>query len=597
MAKKIPIVKYTSRDFNSIKNELVEYSKRYYPNSFSDFNEASFGSLMLDTVSYVGDVLSFYLDYQFNESFLNSASEFDNILKIANQLGYKYGPRSTAYGEITMYIAVPANNSSTGPNIDYLPILKRGATFSSSGGLLFTLLQDVDFSQSTNEVVVSKVDNTTGSPTEFAVKAKGIIQSGFYTQKNISVGAFQRFLKLDISDNNVLEIVSVFDSDGNQYYEVDHLSQDVIFREVPNFNFQNDGVSSILKPFPVPRRYIVNRTQNTTYLQFGYGSEDQITTDSILDPAQVVLQMHAKNYFSDTAFDPTNLIKSDKFGVSPSNTTLTITYRKANSSTSNAASNTITKVVNSNFTFPNMMNTTTGQRITVQNSLEVINEQLLVGEVRLDQAEELRQNTMGYYATQNRAVSLLDYQSLIYAMPSNYGRVKRCYITQDNDSFKRNLNIYVISESSSGTLTTAPSILKDNIKTWLTQYKMINDTVDLLDAIIVNVGIDFNVVVSPDYDRIEVLNRCLNALRSEFTKKLDIGQSFPIANVYNILNKLPGVLDTTSVTVSGKSGGIYSSSVLNVDKLLTYDGKYVKAPKNVIYEVKFPLIDIKGTIS
>ena len=597
MAKKIPIVKYTSRDFNSIKNELVEYSKRYYPNSFSDFNEASFGSLMLDTVSYVGDVLSFYLDYQFNESFLNSASEFDNILKIANQLGYKYGPRSTAYGEITMYIAVPANNSSTGPNIDYLPILKRGATFSSSGGLLFTLLQDVDFSQSTNEVVVSKVDNTTGSPTEFAVKAKGIIQSGFYTQKNISVGAFQRFLKLDISDNNVLEIVSVFDSDGNQYYEVDHLSQDVIFREVPNFNFQNDGVSSILKPFPVPRRYIVNRTQNTTYLQFGYGSEDQITTDSILDPAQVVLQMHAKNYFSDTAFDPTNLIKSDKFGVSPSNTTLTITYRKANSSTSNAASNTITKVVNSNFTFPNMMNTTTGQRITVQNSLEVINEQLLVGEVRLDQAEELRQNTMGYYATQNRAVSLLDYQSLIYAMPSNYGRVKRCYITQDNDSFKRNLNIYVISESSSGTLTTAPSILKDNIKTWLTQYKMINDTVDLLDAIIVNVGIDFNIVVSPDYDRIEVLNRSLNALRSEFTKKLDIGQSFPIANVYNILNKLPGVLDTTSVTVSGKSGGIYSSSVLNVDKLLTYDGKYVKAPKNVIYEVKYPLIDIKGTIS
>ena len=165
MAKKIPIVKYTSRDFNSIKNELVEYSKRYYPNSFSDFNQASFGSLMLDSVSYVGDVLSFYLDYQFNESFLNSASEFDNILKISNQLGYKYGPRSTAYGEITMYIAVPTNTTSTGPNIDYLPILKRGATFSSTGGLLFTLLKDVDFSESTNEVVVSKVDTVTGTPT------------------------------------------------------------------------------------------------------------------------------------------------------------------------------------------------------------------------------------------------------------------------------------------------------------------------------------------------------------------------------------------------------------------------------------------------
>jgi hypothetical protein len=597
MAKKIPIVKYTSRDFNSIKNELVEYSKRYYPNSFSDFNQASFGSLMLDSVSYVGDVLSFYLDYQFNESFLNSASEFDNILKISNQLGYKYGPRSTAYGEITMYIAVPTNTTSTGPNIDYLPILKRGATFSSTGGLLFTLLKDIDFSETTNEVVVSKVDTITGTPTEYAVKTKGIVQSGFYTQKNISVGAFQRFLKLDMGDLDVLEIVSVFDSDGNQFYEVDHLSQDVIFREIPNFNFQTDGVSSILKPFPVPRRFIVNRTRNTTFLQFGYGSEDQITTDTILDPAQVVLEMHAKNYFSDTAFDPTNLIKSDKFGVSPSNTTLTVIYRKANAATSNVASNTITRVVNTSYTFPNMMNTTTAQRLSVQNSLEVTNEQLLVGEVRLDQAEELRQNTMGFYAAQNRAVSLLDYQSIIYAIPSNYGRVKRCYITQDNDSFKRNINIYIISETNSGTLTTAPAILKDNIKTWLTQYKMINDTIDILDAVVVNIGIDFNVIASPDYDRIEVLNRALSAIRTEFIKKLDIGQSFPIANIYNILNKLPGVLDTTSVVVNLKSGGIYSSSTLNVDKLLTYDGKYVKAPKNVIYEVKYPLIDIKGTIS
>ena len=597
MAKKIPIVKYTSRDFNSIKNELVEYSKRYYPNSFSDFNQSSFGSLMLDTVSYAGDVLSFYLDYQFNESFLNSASEFDNILKISNQLGYKYGPRSTAYGEVTMYVAVPANSTSTGPNIDYLPILKRGATFSSSGGLLFTLLQDVDFSQTTNEVVVSKVDSTTGTPTEYAVKTKGIIQSGFYTQKNISVGAFQRFLKLDVSDIDVLEIVSVFDSDGNQYYEVDHLSQDVIFREIPNFNFQTDGIPSILKPFPVPRRFTVNRTRNTTFLQFGYGSEEQLTTDTILDPAQVTLQMHAKTYFSDTAFDPTNLIKSDKFGVSPSNTTLTITYRKANAATSNVASNTITKVVNSSYTFPNLLNTTTAQRLAVQNSLELTNEQLLVGEVRLDQAEELRQNTMGFYAAQNRAVSLLDYQALIYAMPSNYGRVKRCYITQDNDSFKRNINIYIISETNSGTLTTAPAILKDNIKTWLTQYKMINDTIDILDAVVVNVGVDFNVIVSPDYDRVEVLNRALSAVRTQLFKKTDIGESFSIANIYNILNKLPGVLDTTSVTVSSKSGGVYSTSVLNIDKLLTYDGKYVKSPKNVIYEVKFPLIDVKGTIS
>jgi hypothetical protein len=597
MTKKAPIVKYTSRDFNSIKNDLVEYSKRYYPNTFSDFNKASFGSLMLDSVSYIGDVLSFYLDYQFNESFLNTASEFDNILKISNQLGYKYSSRSTAFGQVTLYISIPANSTSTGPDLNYLPILKKGTTFGSTGGQLFTLMQDVDFSETTNEIVVANVDTSTGVPTRYAVKTKGMVQSGFYTQKQVTVGSFERFRKIDLNDSDVLEIISVTDSDGNQYYEVDHLSQDVIFREIPNFNFQTDGVSSIIKPFPVPRRFVTNKSRTTTSLQFGYGSEDELTTESVADPAQVVLQMHAKDYFSDTAFDPTNLIKTDKFGVAPANTILTITYRKANAGISNVASNTITKVTIPNFTFPNYVNTTANGRSQVSTSIEVINEDSFVGEIKLDQAEELRTNTLGYYAAQNRAVSLLDYQSIIYGMPSNFGRVKRCFITQDNDSFKRNINLYIISQDNNNLLTTANSTLKENVKTWLSQYKMINDTIDILDAVIVNVGIDFNIVANPDYDKTEVMNTALISLQKEYLNKADIGESFSIAKVYNILNKLNGVLDTTSVVVTLKTGGLYSNSSLNLDKLLTYDSKYVKAPKNVIYEVKFPTIDIKGTIS
>lgn len=597
MTKKAPIVKYTSRDFNSIKSDLVEYSKRYYPNTFSDFNQASFGSLTLDTVSYIGDVLSFYLDYQFNESFLNTASEFDNILKISNQLGYKYSNKSTAYGEITLYISVPANSTSTGPDLNYLPILKKGATFGSSGGQLFTLMQDIDFSQTTNEIVVANVDTSTGVPLRYAVKTKGMVQSGFYTQKQVAIGSYERFRKIDLNDTDVLEIITVTDSDGNQYYEVDHLSQDVIFREVPNFNFQTDGVPSIIKPFPVPRRFIIKKSRTTTEMQFGYGSEDELTIDSVVDPAQVVLQMHAKDYFSDTAFDPTNLIKSDKFGVAPANTTLTITYRKANAALSNVASSTISKVVVPNFSFSNLLQTTAAGRSLVTNSIEVTNEKPFVGEVRLDQAEELRTNTLGFYAAQNRAVSMLDYQSLIYAMPSNFGRVKRCFITQDNDSFKRNINLYILSQDNRGNLTLANDTLKENLKTWISQYKMINDTIDILDAVIVNVAVDFNVVANPDYDKTEVLNTALFALRQQYFNKQEIGESFSLANVYNILNKLNGVLDTTSVVVSAKVGGVYSDSTLNLDKLLTYDGKYVRTPKNVIYEVKFPIIDIKGTIS
>jgi len=597
MAKKAPIVKYTSRDFNSIKSDLVEYSKRYYPNTYSDFNKASFGSLVLDTVSYVGDVLSFYLDYQFNESFLNTASEFDNVLKIANQLGYKYSTRSTAYGEVTLYISVPANQNSTGPDLNYFPILKKGSTFSSTGGQLFTLMQDVDFSDTTNEVVVANVDTSTGVPTRFAVKTKGMVQSGFYTQKQITIGTYERFRKIDLNDSDVLEIVSITDSDGNQYYEVDHLSQDVIFREVPNFNFQQDGVPSILKPFSVPRRFVVNKSRTTTTLQFGYGSEDELTTDSVVEPAQVVLQLHAKDYFTDTAFDPTNLIKTDKFGVSPANTILTVIYRKANAGISNVAAGTINKITIPSFTFPNLLETTPTSRAAVVNSVEVTNEQPFVGEVKLDQTEELRNNTLGYYAAQNRAVSLLDYQSIIYGMPAKFGRVKRCFITQDNDSFKRNINLYIISQDNNGFLASSNSTLKENLKTWLSQYKMINDTIDVLDATIVNVAIDFNIVANPDYDKIDVLNSALTTLQAEFIKKLEIGESFPIAKIYNILNKLTGVQDTTNVKVSAKIGGFYSNASLNLDKMITYDGKYIKAPKNVIFEVKFPTADIKGTIS
>jgi hypothetical protein len=272
MNKKPPIVRYTAREFNSIKSELVEYSKRYYPETYSDFNKASFGSLVLDTVSYVGDVLSFYLDYQFNESMINTAVEFDNILRISKQLGYKYSPKSTAYGFVTLYVSVPANSNGLGPDTNYLPILRKGSTFGSSGGQLFTLFQDVDFSQSTNEIVVAQVDNTTGVPTSYAVKTVGIVQSGFYTQKQIEIGTYERFKKVDLDDNNVLEIVSVFDTQGNEYFEVENLSQDVIYRQISNNNFISDGVASVLKPFPVPRRFTVDKTRTTTTLQFGYGS-------------------------------------------------------------------------------------------------------------------------------------------------------------------------------------------------------------------------------------------------------------------------------------------------------------------------------------
>jgi hypothetical protein len=390
----------------------------------------------------------------------------------------------------------------------------------------------------------------------------------------------------------------VFDTEGNEYYEVETLSQDVIYRQIPNNNFTSDGVAFILKPFPVPRRFTIEKTRSTTILQFGYGSEENDTNNSSIEPEENVLQLHARNYFTDKSFDPTNLIKTDKFGIAPSNTFLTINYRKANQANSNVGAGTITSVKRADFKFNNLDNTTVGNRNLVQASLEINNEEPLAGEIRLNEVEEIRTNALDYYATQNRAVSLLDYQAIIYAMPSNFGRIKKCFITQDNNSFKRNINIYVVSLDNLSNLSPANSLVKSNLKTWLSRYKMINDTVDILDARVVNFGIDFDVVIDSAYDRASTLNKALIEVQLLFTNtKMEIGESISLANIYNTLNKLNGIIDTRSVRITQKYGGVYSNSSISLDNLTTFDGKYINCPKNVIYEVKFPSIDIKGTVS
>jgi hypothetical protein len=216
----------------------------------------------------------------------------------------------------------------------------------------------------------------------------------------------------------------------------------------------------------------------------------------------------------------------------------------------------------------------------------------------MDQAEELRMNTLNYYAAQNRAVSLIDYQSVIYSMPSQFGKIKRCTIMQDTNSFKRNLNIYVISQTNSGVLTVANSIVKSNLKTWLASYKMINDTIDILDATIINFGIDFSIAVDPFYDRATVLSKALLAVQVEFGgTRYDIGESISVAEIYNTLNKLDGVIDVRNVTITQKFGPSYSNSIIDLNSMTTFDGNYINAPKNVIYELKFPSVDVKGTVS
>ena len=290
-------INYTSRDFESIKNDLENYAKRYYPTTFKDFNEASFGALMLDLVAYVGDQLSFYADYQANESFLDSAIRYDNVVRLSETLGYKNQGSAKSTGQIAIYMLVPVSTNTRAPDLDYFPILQRGTIFTGENGATYTLINDVDFSDENNEITVARTDNTTGNPTYFAVKAFGQVTSGQQFEEQITVNEYQRFLNISLSRANITEIISVTDSQGNEYFEVENLSQDVVLSQVKNVDDgSREAVPYNMRVTPVPRRFTTEYSfDGVTRIQFGYGSEDNLTGDLIADPADVVLNINSSH--------------------------------------------------------------------------------------------------------------------------------------------------------------------------------------------------------------------------------------------------------------------------------------------------------------
>lgn len=595
-SRKTPI-KYTSREFESIKRDLLEHARRYYPDTFKDFNEASFGALMIDTVAYIGDILSFYLDYQVNESFIDTAIEYNNIIRLSRQAGYKYQANPSSYGTVAIYAIIPASTSGLGPDAAYYPILKKGSELSSKSGNTFILDEDVRFDNPSNEIVAARTDSSTGLPTSYAVRAYGRVVSGIFGSENISIGSFERFRKVELASPTISEVLSVTDTEGNEYLEVEHLSQNTVYKEVVNKGDNKDTVPSLLRPMIVPRRFVVERTRNKIFLQFGYGGPTEIKSPSVAEPKNVVLQLNGRDYVTDKSFDPYKLLNTDKFGVAPSNTTLKVVYRMNTAANVNAAAGSINKVIRPIVEFANRSSLNDASVLSVINSLESFNSEPIVGDTTLPSAEELRRRTIDHFATQNRAVTQMDYEALVYAMPEKFGSVKRCRIIRDPDSLRRNLNLYIISEDSSGKLTTTNTTIKENIKVWLGRNKMISDTIDILDAKIVNIGIEFEVIADEEANKFQILSDCTQAIKDKFSVSPFIGEPVYLTDIYSALNKVNGVVDTKRVNVVRKTGANYSSTKFDVDEALSADGRYLSVPLNVAIEIKFPDTDIKGAIS
>jgi len=597
MSKNKSPIKYTHREYDSIRADLMNYVRRYYPEVLRDFSEASFGSMMLDSTAYIGDMLSFYLDYQANESFLETATEYNNIVKLGKQLGYKFQGRSSSVGTVEFFIIAPANALGLGVDTKYLPILRAGSQFASSGGTNFILTEDVRFDNPSNQVIPAKMNDNTSLPTDYAVRAFGKVISGDIVTETHSLGAFEKFKRIKLKNSNASEVIGMHDGNGNEYFEVDYLSQNVIYKDVANRGADKDTVPGILRPFVVPRRFILERERGKTYVQFGYGSEDELITPSVAEPSTIILDLHGKTYTTDDTFDPSKLLGTDKFGVAPSNTTLTIKYRVNNSRNVNASAGTLNKVANASFSFddPTKINSVTAKKVT--NSLEANNASPITGESSIPTNLELKRRILDTFATQNRAVTKQDMESIVYNMPGKFGAIKRCFVMKDPDSFKRNLNLYVLSEGTDKKLSKASETLKENIKVWLNKNKMIHDTVDILDGKIVNFGIEFSAIADPDVNRFEILNDAIKVLKEKYSQPTYMGEPIYITDIYSILNcQVPGIIDVKKVDIIIKEGGPYASTRFSIDKSISADGRFIEVPLNVSMELKFPSSDIKGTI-
>ena len=319
-------------------------------------------------------------------------------------------------------------------------------------------------------------------------------------------------------------------------------------------------------------------------------------TDAIIDPAKTVLEFYGKEYITDKEYDPTNLISSDAFGIVPENTTLKVVMRVNSVNGVNAGTDTLTKIMSAIFEFNDLANLDLNLVNSVKKSLESTNEEPILGDISSPSVEDFKTRVINSFASQNRAVTQQDYEALVYKMPPMFGSVKRVRVARDADSFKRNLNIYLISEDEYGKLVNTNNIIKENLKVWLNKNRMINDTIDLLDAKIVNFGIDFEAIGEPGMDKFETLTNAVNEIKKEYSRLRDIGEPFFITDIYSALKKANGVLDVSKVNVVTKIGGSYSDIKFNIQNNLSPDGRYINLPDNVIFEIKYPDIDIKGAI-
>ena len=604
-------IRYISRDFNNIRAELINYSQTYFPNTYTDFSPTSPGMMFMEQIAYASDIMSFYLDNQIQETYLQYARQYDNLYDLAYMFSYKPKVTGLATVDIDVYQQVPAITSGDEkiPDYNYALLFGNNTSISSPAGQNFIIQDAIDFSVSSSNdpTTVSVAQITANEPEYFLLKKTRKAISGTVNTTTFTAGAYQQFPTFQISTTNIGGIVDIFDADSNQYYEVNYLGQDLIYEGVKNTNvndpnnFSNsDDTPYILKTKSTNRRF-TTRFLNESTLQIQFGAGQPLQTDELITPNSdnVGIGLPFEQDKLTTAFSPTNFIFTDTYGIAPSNTTLTVRYLTGGGTNANVNAGQLTNINTStvNFVTSNISNTTLAQYVF--DSIVVNNPIAAEGGQDGDSIEEIRQNALSNYNTQLRNVTADDYLVRALSMPAKFGNIAKA-LTQKPNATDPNttLDMYVLTYNVNQNLTTASTSLKNNLKTYLNQYRMIGDTVDIKDAFIINIGIDFEIITLPNYNNSEVLAQCITALQSYFEiSKWVINQPIIIRDLTVLLDNITGIQTVQSLTITNKAGTTsgYSRYAYSIEGA-TQGGIIYPSIDPSIFEVKYPGTDIKGRV-
>tara|TARA_R110002051_G_scaffold204944_2_gene270969 strand:+ start:1077 stop:2975 length:1899 start_codon:yes stop_codon:yes gene_type:complete len=616
-------VKYLNKDYNSFKNQLINFAQSYFPENFNDFSEGNPGMMFLEMAAYVGDVLSFYTDTQLQESFLALAQDKENLYNMAYALGYKPKTTSAAVVDLEISHLVPSKTigspSTYVPDYDYCLNIKENSTFESIGGSTFYTTQDADFtfssSFSATTASIYQYD-ASGKPEYYLFKKTVPAISGELKTVTFSLGEPEKFKKLTLFDTNIVSIESMTDSDGNDWTEVPYLAQDTSFKPVNNISSNDPDLHQyshetpyLLKLTRTSKRFITRvKPNNQMELLFGAGISDKSDEEIIPNPDNIGLGIKDGRSKLDVAYDPSNFLYTKTYGEVPSNTTLTVSYIVGGGIGANVNSNTITKVgvLKRN----NKPNLNQGMLNFCISSVISNNIHAARGGGAGDSVEDIRLNTMASFSTQNRTVTKDDYTIRSLSMPPKFGSVAKAYIVQDDQITPLTnepnripnplaLNLYTLGYDVSKKLTTLNKATKTNLATYLEQYRMLTDAINIKDAFIINFGIEFDITVFKNFNNQKVLLQCIAELKNYF--KIDrwqVNQPIIISDVKNLIGGVNGVQTVENVVFTNKSGTSigYSQYSYGFNSATRNEVIYPSLDPS-IFEIKYPDSDIKGRVT